>query len=185
MTQVYSNRNNSKENDFTSFLTIVNKFRSYFLKIRGLIILSLLTSLMGMAQQRLDPQTLELIKAKKIAFLTEQIGLTSQDAQKFWPVYNELDHEKFLLMDKKRELELRSESANRGLKETDYRQLAMEMASIHTKEGKLIEEYNMKFLNILSAEKVVKLYLAESKFRATLLHDFRKSQQEKKENENK
>ena len=138
-----------------------------------------------MAQQKLDPQTLELIKTKKIAFLTEQIGLTSQEAQKFWPVYNELDHEKFLLMDKKRELEFRSGSAKQGIKETDYRQLAIEMASIHTREGKLIEEYNMKFLNILSAEKVVKLYLAESKFRATLLHDFRKSQQDKKENESK
>ena len=185
MTQTYLKRNNSKERDFTLFLTEFRKFRSYILKIRVLIILSLFTSLVGLAQQKLDPQALELIKTKKIAFLTEQIGLTSQEAQKFWPVYNELDHEKFLLMDKKRELEFRCESAKQGTKEIDYRQLAMEIASIHSREGKLIEEYNLKFLNVLSAEKVVRLYLAESKFRATLLHDFRRSQQDKKENENK
>ena len=157
----------------------------YWLNAGGLIISLLLTSLVGMAQQKLDQQTLELIKTKKIAFLTEQIGLTPQEAQQFWPVYNELDKGKMQLMDKKRELELRGENPAMEMKESDYRQLAIEMASIHVKEGRLIEEYNLKLLNILSAEKVVKLYLAESKFRATLLREFRRSQQDKKDNENK
>jgi len=185
MTQAHSNIKYGKEKDSVLFLTIINKFRDYFLKTRVLILLSLLTTLTGMAQQKLDPQTLELIKTKKIAFLTEQIGLTSQEAQKFWPIYNEFDKEKAALMDKKRELEARGDAPKSGMKEADFRQLAIEMASIHSKEGKLSEAYNLKFLNILSAEKVVKLYLAETKFRATLLHDFRRSQQDKKGNENK
>ena len=86
-------------------------------------------------------------------------------------------------MEKKRDLEHSSETSNAALTEADYRKLAIELASTHTKEGKLIEEYNLKLLNVLPAEKVVKLYLAEGKFRATLMHEFRKSEQEKREND--
>ena len=31
----------------------------------------------------------EKMKAKKIAFITQRLNLTSQEAEKFWPIYNE------------------------------------------------------------------------------------------------
>jgi hypothetical protein len=155
------------------------------MRTRILIIALLLFSLTGIAQRHFDPQTLELIKTKKIAFMTEQIGLTSQEAEKFWPVYNELEKERYLLMDKKRELEQMSDTPNPGMKEADYRKLAIEIAAAHAKEGLLIDEYNLKFLNVLPAEKVVKLYRAEGKFRASLMHEFRKGQDGKREKEGK
>lgn len=148
-----------------------------------LIIVVLLCSLTGMAQRQFDPQTIELIKTKKIAFLTEAIGLTSQEAEKFWPVYNELEKERYRLMDKKRDLEQKSETPKPGMSESEYRKLATEIAATHASEGKLIEEYNVKLLNILPAEKVVKLYRAEGKFRGYLMHEFRKGQGDKKEKE--
>jgi hypothetical protein len=153
------------------------------MKTKIIFIAVLLISLTGMAQRQFDRQTLELIKTKKIAFMTEQIGLTSQEAEKFWPIYNELDKQRFMLMDKKRELEERSEKPKPGMKDADYRKLAIEIAAAHMQEGKLIEEYNLKLLNILPAEKVVKLYRAEGKFRAILMHEFRDGHDEKKEKE--
>jgi len=153
------------------------------MKTRILIIVMLLISLTGMAQRQFDAQTLELIKTKKIAFMTEAVGLTSHEAEKFWPVYNELEKERYILMDKKRELEHMSETPKPGMNEAEYRKLAIEIAATHAKEGRLIEEYNLKLLNILPAEKVVKLYRAEGKFRASLMHEFRKGQDDKKERE--
>jgi hypothetical protein len=153
------------------------------MKIRILIFALLLISIHGIAQRQFDPQTIELIKAKKIAFLTEQIGLTSQEAQKFWPVYNELEKARYNLMDKKRDLEREMETPKSGMSDADYRKVAIEIASIHVKDGKLIEEYNIKLLSILPAEKVVKLYLAEGKFRASLMKEFRKNQNDKNEKE--
>ncbi len=150
-----------------------------------LLIVVLLFSFTGMAQRKFDPQTIELIKTKKIAFMTEAVGLTSQEAQKFWPVYNELEQERYRLMDKKRELEHKSENAKPGMSESDYRKLATEMAATAAREGKLIEEYNVKLLNILPAEKVVKLYRAEGKFRGYLMHEFRKGQDDKGKEGNK
>lgn len=162
------------------FLQIIKPMR-----INILILFLICISIAGMAQRQFDPQTLELIKTKKIAFLTEQIGLTCQEAEKFWPVYNELDKQRLLLMDKKRELEHSSETPTPGMTDADYRKIAMELAAAHSREGKLIEEYNLKLLNILPAEKVVKLYLAEGKFRATLMQEFRKSRDEKRDNQPK
>ena len=152
-----------------------------------LIIISLaLISITGMAQRKFDPQTIELIKTKKIAFLTEAIGLNSKEAQKFWPVYNELEKERFAVIDKKRELEDKSGAPKPGMTDADYRKLAIEIAATHAKEGHLIEDYNLKFLNILPAEKVVKLYVAEGKFRGYLMHEYRKEQENKeKEKVNK
>ena len=155
------------------------------MKTRVLIIALLLISITGMAQRQFDPQKLELIKTKKIAFMTEQIGLTSHEAEKFWPVYNELEKQRFMIMDKKKELIEKSENPKPGMSESDYRKLALEIAATYAKEGKLIEEYNLKLLNILPAEKVVKLYRAEGKFRATLMHEFRRGQDDKKEKERK
>ena len=33
----------------------------------------------------------EKIKAEKVAFLTTRMDLTPQEAEKFWPVYNQLE----------------------------------------------------------------------------------------------
>ena len=153
------------------------------MKTRIFIVVMLFISITSMAQRQFDAQTLEQIKTKKIAFMTEAIGLTSQEAQKFWPVYNELEKERYQLMDKKRDLDQKSETLKPGMSDADYRRLATEMAATHAKEGKLIEEYNLKFLNILPAEKVVKLYRAEGKFRASLMHEFRKGQDERRDKE--
>ncbi len=138
-----------------------------------------------MAQRYLDPKTLEAIKIKKIGFLTEQLNLTTAEAEKFWPLYNELDKKKTELENKKRQLEEVVTEPKPGLTAADYRKLAIELATTHVTEGKLIEEYNLKMLDILPAEKVVRIYASERKFRTTLMREFRKNQQDKKETENK
>ena len=181
MKQAYSYKRSNDEGSLLLVSSDPKHAWSFPMKITVLAVALLMASMFGMAQQRIDSKTLELIKAKKIAFLTGQIDLTCKEAQKFWPVYNELEKARYQLMDKKRELESRCENPKPGMTEADYRKLALEMAAIHSKEGKLIEEYSLKMLDILPAEKVVKLYVAEGKFRATLLHEFRKSLQDKED----
>ena len=130
------------------------------------------------AQRQMDPKMIEMIKSKKVAFITEQVGLTSLEGEKFWPVYNQLEKERMELNDKKRDLE---ESAEDKAAKTEdaYRKLTMEIVATHLKEAKLMEEYNNKFLSILSAEKVLKLYRSERKFRSYLMQEMRKNYDDK------
>jgi len=137
----------------------------------------LFCSIQLFAQKQMDPKMIEVIKSKKVAFITEQIGLTSKEGEKLWPVYNELEQERFALMDKRRELE---ESTEDKTTKTDdyYKKLTLEIVSLHLKESKMIENYNNKFLAILPAEKVVKLYRSERKFRSYLMHEMRKNDED-------
>ena len=141
----------------------------------------LFCSIQLFAQRQMDPKMIEVIKSKKVAFITEQVGLTSKEGEKLWPVYNQLETDRNGLMDKRRELEESTEE--KSVKSDDYyRKLTLEIVSLHLKEGKMIEEYNNKFLAILPAEKVVKLYRSERKFRSYLMHEMRKNDNDKADN---
>ncbi len=130
------------------------------------------------AQRHMDPNMIEVIKTKKVAFINEEVGLTSQEGEKFWPVYNQMEKERLALLDHKRDLEESSEDKT-AKTEDYYRKLSNEIVQTHLKEGKLIEEYNSKFLAILPAEKVVKLYRSERKFRSFLMQEMRKKDDNK------
>jgi hypothetical protein len=75
-------------------------------------------------------------------------------------------------MDRKRDLEESTEDKMVKTEEA-YHKLANEIAGMHVKEGRLVEEFNIKFLSILPAEKVVKLYRSERKFRSYLMQEMR------------
>jgi uncharacterized protein YbbC (DUF1343 family) len=137
----------------------------------------LFCSIQLFAQRQMDPKMFEVIKSKKVAFITEQAGLTSKEGEKLWPVYNQLETERTALMDKRRELE-ESTEVKSGKSDDYYRKLTLEIVSLHLKESKMIEEYNNKFLSILPAEKVVKLYRSERKFRSYLMHEMRKNDED-------
>ena len=88
------------------------------------------------------------IQQAKIAFFTEEISLSTAEAEKFWPVYNEHQAKK---------KELREEyKDNPGPAE----QKAM---------SELSSKYDTMYKEILSADKVGKLYKAEEAFKKILL----------------
>jgi len=45
-------------------------------------------------ENRERPQNFEKFDAMRIAFITERLELTSAEAEKFWPVYNEYQKQK-------------------------------------------------------------------------------------------
>ena len=131
-----------------------------------------------MAQRQMDPKMIEEIKSKKVAFLTDQVGITAKEGEKFWPVFNQLEKERYELMDKRKNLEESPE--DKSVKSEEYyRKLAYEIIAFHVRESKMLEEYNIRFLSILPAEKVVKLYRSERKFRSYLMQEMRKKDDEK------
>jgi hypothetical protein len=68
---------------------MINKFQ-YALIMKRLTTLMLFVCLMSglMAQNQDERQKrFEDMKAKRAAFFTERIGLTPEEAEKFWPVY--------------------------------------------------------------------------------------------------
>ena len=46
-----------------------------------------------MAQNATGTKSAKKLQALKIAFITQKLQLTSAEAEKFWPVYNQYDNE--------------------------------------------------------------------------------------------
>ena len=109
----------------------------------------------------------ENIKAQKVAFITTKLNLTTEEAQKFWPVYNEYDAKKEAI---RKEFHSEKKPTNSDsltdaqAKERITAELKMEQNLLNLKQ-----EYMTKFLTVLPAQKVVKLIRAEEEFKRVLL----------------
>lgn len=115
------------------------------------------------------------IQAQKIAFFTDKIGLTPEEAQVFWPIYNDYWAKKNQIYanrkDKMTYFANHSEEMNNDemVKYADrYIRFEMELAE-------LLDEYHVKFKKILPIEKVMKIYLADYEFKTYLLKKIRES----------
>lgn len=115
----------------------------------------------------------EKIKAEKVAFLTTQLSLTPAEAQKFWPVYNEMEQQRWDAQKARRDLENKVREAEESLSESEIVKLTRDFAGSMAKEGALMSGYNEKLLKVLPAKKVLKLYKAENEFRMNMIRKFR------------
>ncbi len=95
------------------------------------------------AQDENDPRG-EKIQALKIAFITQKLNLTADEAQKFWPIYNQYDQEV------------------RGVDRTDVMDGDQKLLNIRRK-------YQPSFDKVIGPQRLNKLFNAERDFRTVLI----------------
>ena len=115
----------------------------------------------------------EKFRAEKVAFLTTELDLTPAEAQKFWPVYNQLEKERWESHKHREKLEDKVREAEENISEREIIQLTRDYAASMQKEADMMVEYNEKFLDILPPEKVLRLYKAENEFKFQMIKKFR------------
>jgi hypothetical protein len=117
------------------------------------------------------------VKAYKIAYITDVLDLSSAEAQKFWPVYNE--HEKVMTELRKQENAIirkfiKNKDDIESISETDAKQVLTSMKKIRAK----IDDHSLalvdKLKKILPYKKVLKLIVAERRFKKILLERLKK-----------
>jgi hypothetical protein len=123
----------------------------------------------------------EKIQSEKIAFLTMEIELTPQEAQVFWPVYNEINEEKDQAMYEviKYYWEM-SKAIEAGKSEKEIKTLLDKYLEAQEKQRKIDEDAAEKYKKVLSTTKVAKLYIGEEKFRRQHIRKLRDMQGQKK-----
>ena len=123
----------------------------------------------------------EKFQSEKIAFLTLEIGLTPQEAQVFWPVYNEINEEKDQAMYEiiKYYWEM-SKAIEAGKSEKEIKTLLDKYLEAQEKQRKIDEDAAEKYKKVLSTTKVAKLYIGEEKFRRQHIRKLRDMQGQKK-----
>lgn len=118
----------------------------------------------GCGDDRNDWQ--EKMKAEKVSFLTSSLSLTTSEAEKFWPVYNNMEDvrkEGFVKMMKAYKALEEGIKADKPEK-TIATLLDNYLAAIQ--ESKDIEKKMMQaFSEIIPLKKIAKLFVAEEEFR--------------------
>ena len=117
----------------------------------------------------------EKMMSEKIAFITMELQLTPEEAQIFWPVYNQIAQEK-------KETQKAMMTAFRAMKTALAEGTASDKEinalldtylaakQVHKESGKGDVD---KYRKVLPAKKVVKLYVAEENFRRQHIRNFK------------
>ncbi len=117
-------------------------------------------------------ERLQEIKAQKVAYLTQKMDLGTDEAQKFWPVYNAYDKELEALR-KERRTAHKEMKAEADLTEAEASAaIDAELAS-QQKELDLRKRYSAEFKKTIGARKTLALARAERDFNRELLKRMR------------
>ena len=126
----------------------------------------------------------EKLMAEKIAFLTLEVGLTPEEAQAFWPVYNQVEKEKddamFNVIRTYKEM---TKALEEKKSEKEVAALLDKYLEAQKKVNEIENTIAAKYKAVLPVDKVAKLYVAEEKFRRLQirkLHDSNDKPQPKK-----
>ncbi|MEO6843974.1 MAG: hypothetical protein ABI184_02310 [Ginsengibacter sp.] len=122
-----------------------------------LIILAIVGSVSFANAQKEGSQRSEKIQALKIAFITQKLHLTSGEAEKFWPVYNEYT----------------DEIRNLRLNNKDGDVLGNEQRLLDIRK-----KYKPAFENILGPQRINDLFNAEREFRNVLIKRLKEQRQQ-------
>jgi hypothetical protein len=110
----------------------------------------------------------EKIEALKIAFITKRLQLTADEAQKFWPVFNQYEAEKKQIRESTvgtiKQLKEDGEFTNAEAEQTITRYVEFK-----SRDLELTKKYIAEFRKILPAVKVAKLVTAEEHFKKMLM----------------
>lgn len=112
------------------------------------------------------------IEAKKIAFITSSMQLTPEEAQVFWPVYNQLEDERKTL--RKEMKESRPEGPREDMSEAEIESAIKNQFKMKRREVDIQEKYFEEFKKTLPASKIARLYFAEERFKREVLKEFKK-----------
>ena len=106
------------------------------------------------------------MRSEKIAFLTSEIGLTPEEAQVFWPIYNKAEAEETSAFNETRKcFTALNEAVQQKKSQSEISKLLHDYTSAVTKSQGIQAKYISQYEKVLSAEKVAKLFLAEERFR--------------------
>lgn len=116
----------------------------------------------------------EQIRAQKIAFISTQLNLTAEEAQKFWPVYNKYEAEMDAVRDEKRKYLRELKKSESTLTADRAYELTEKIFLTEKKEADIRLSYLNQFSIILGKKKASMVFIAEDKFKHELLDQLKR-----------
>lgn len=128
-----------------------------------------------------DPSVKEKIQAARVAYITDQLKLTPEEAERFWPVYREFAEKRTALQRQYRQAK-RNPDPQKTAEENDQALVTLGL-QLKQQELDLEKDYSGRLLKVISAQKLKTLPDAERRFRQMILDQIQRRQnnQERRE----
>jgi hypothetical protein len=135
------------------------------------IILFILISSLTFGQ---NEKKLERIKALQVAFISTKLDLTPEEAQKFWPVFNEFNDKQLDLRKQKRILMFKLKPENSGtLSDKDVQKALDDSEAIEMNIQNNRNQFVKNLKGVISPQKILLLKKLEEDFKNTMLKQFK------------
>lgn len=138
------------------------------------ILLVILFTASSFAQKRQGGKRME---AQKVAFITNYIDLSPEEAETFWPTYKQFQKDK-VQINKKYKLQKRLADMN---EEELEEQILLDFQK-DQEQLDLKKEYFKKMKEVLPIRKIAMLRVAEREFRNTVLETIKERRKERRKN---
>ncbi|HWS60572.1 MAG TPA: hypothetical protein VN182_06550 [Flavobacterium sp.] len=138
-----------------------------------LLTLILLLSIHSFAQSQMEDKK-EQIRALKVGFITNELALTTDEATKFWPIYNAYDDKQFEIRHQKmKAFKQRMDADLEKMTEKEASALLAQMENTEDELYQIRKKFIANLKGILPSIKIIKLKKAEDDFNRKLLQQYR------------
>jgi hypothetical protein len=153
----------------------LNSFKSE--TMQKIPVILIVVFMIQMTQLSAQNPNLEKFSTYKIGFFTKKMNLTSQEAEKFWPVYNEYQKKKNSIQRDKIML-IRNFNQNESiLSDSQLTDMGDKLIKDISEESSLAVAFHNKIREILPPAKVIRYYQAENQYKIQLLKELQENRQ--------
>jgi len=137
-----------------------------------LIMITALLPVTGLIAQNPNRERLE---AYRIGFFTKKLNLTPDEAEKFWPAYNEYQKQRNNLQRERRDI-IRDFNQNEStLNDNELTAMGDKLIATFSNESSLSAKFHKQLKEALPPSKVIMFYQAENQYRALLLNQLKEN----------
>ena len=127
-----------------------------------------------MFSQNISDEKRKKIEIQKIAFITKSLDLSSEEAQVFWPVYNNFSDEMKSIKETIRENMSSMRKDRSSLTEKQVGEIMEQKFKMEQMVLDIKVKFNKEFQKVISNKQIAALYHAEKEFKKELLNRIKK-----------
>jgi hypothetical protein len=128
---------------------------------------------------------LEKLNNYKIGFFTRKLNLTSAEAEKFWPVYNEYQGQRNQVQIEKMKINRTFNQNGSSLSNSQLEDMGDNYVDCLVRESALAVEFHKKLKGVLPPAKVILYYQAENQYKVQLLNELQTTKQQQQQQREK
>jgi len=110
---------------------------------------------------------------EKIKFFNEKLDLSPKEAEKFWPVHDDLHNRNRKINEEERILLDYYNSNYEAMSDEEVHEQLEKFIALQKKRVDLAMKYHEKFVEVIGEKKTMRMYALDHEFRKYILHQFR------------